>query len=273
MASQRGSLNGHRLVIVMATTLIVGSVAVASRADTITMKNGIVYRSLGAPDRDNTLIFIWDGLKRTVVRESKIERMTGDSSFRTGEMFKLDQPLTVHAGRMPEAVVSVQASPWDDKGRRLFQFVGPKLGKPISMEQAIIEMRPDRVKFRGINGFWVSYLSTSVVPREVLVGLLGRVEQGNQAERERAIRFEIEAGWYEEARKELEGLIRDFPNPELRDRATTARNLIIQAEASQRRSEIDIRRRAHQFRKVDEILKSLNQKDLRTEFQAEVREL
>ena len=73
------------------------------------MKNGIVYRGQGAPDRDNTLVFISDGLKRVVVRDSKIERIEANNAFRTGEKFQLVQPMTVHGGIMPDEVVSVQA--------------------------------------------------------------------------------------------------------------------------------------------------------------------
>src|SRR5579875_3783561 len=34
------------------------------RADRVIMKNGLVYISQGNPDRDNSLVYIWDGLKR-----------------------------------------------------------------------------------------------------------------------------------------------------------------------------------------------------------------
>jgi len=272
MASHRGFRNLQPLILGLAAVFF-GPVVGHTRADTVTMKNGIVYRCQGAPDRDNTLVYMWDGLKRIVVRDSKIDRISADNSFRTGELFKLDQPLVVHGLNMPKDVISVQTSAWNEKGRRRFRYVGSRLGKPISMEQAIIEMTPYRVKFRGIDGSWLGTLSTSTVPREVLVGLLGRVDHGNQAERERAVRFEIEAGWYAEARQGLDALIHDFPDPELRERATNARTFIAQAAAMQRRAEIDIRRRAQQHHKADELLKSLNENGLTTEFQTEIRNL
>ena len=52
----------------------------ACRADSVIMKNGIVYRSQGAPDRDNTLLYIADGLKRVVVRDSKVERIEANNA-------------------------------------------------------------------------------------------------------------------------------------------------------------------------------------------------
>ena len=68
------------------------------RGDSVIMKNGIVYRGQGAPDRDNTLVYISDGLKRVVVRDSKIERIEANNAFRTGEKFQLVQPMIVHGG-------------------------------------------------------------------------------------------------------------------------------------------------------------------------------
>ena len=88
----RGGLAG------LALALAVGS---ACRGDSVIMKNGIVYRSLGTPDRDNTLLYISDGLKRVVVRDSKIERIEANNAFRTGEKFQLVQPMTVHGGLSP----------------------------------------------------------------------------------------------------------------------------------------------------------------------------
>jgi pimeloyl-ACP methyl ester carboxylesterase len=241
--------------------------------DTVFLKNGIVYRSQGAPDRDGTLVYLWDGLKRIVVRDSKIERIVADNSFRTGEKFQLVQPLVVHAGSMPKEVISVQAGPWNDKGRRQFQYVGSKANRLIRMEQAIIELGPHLVKFRGVDGFWLGQVATSQVPRSVMMSLLGRVEQKNQAERERVVRLLMDAGWYLEARQELDRMIRDFPGTDLGERAARARVFMIQAEAAGRRAEIEVCRKAQQFRQVASLLKSFTEKEIGTELLVEVRDL
>jgi hypothetical protein len=245
----------------------------SGRADSIYMKNGIVYRSMGQPDKDGTLVYMWDGLRKLVVRDSKIEKIVGDNSYRTGERFQLVQPLVVHAGVMPKEVISVQAGPWNERGRRAFWYVGSKSNKPISMEQAIIEIGPHLVKFRGVDGFWQGALATSQIPRPVMISLLARVEQQNQAERERVVRFLMDAGWYAEAKKELERVIHDFPNTDLSERARGARAFLVQAEATGRRSEIEVRKNAHQFHHVDALLKSFTESEIGTELVVEVREL
>jgi len=247
--------------------------AATIQGDTITLKNGMVYLSQGAPDKDATLVYIWDGLKKTVIRDSKIERVVGDNTYRTGEKFSLTQPMTVHAGAMPKEVLSVQAGPWNENGQRSFRYVGSKKPRTTSMEQAIIEIGPHVVKYRGVDGFWLGQVATKQVPRAVVSGLLARVEQQNQAERERVVRFLMDAGYYPEARQELDRLIHDFPKTDLSERAAGAKSYIIQAQATQRRAEIDVRRKAQQYRQASAMLRSFTEKELATELMLEIRDV
>jgi len=244
------------------------------RGDSVIMKNGIVYRSQGAPDRDNnTLVFIWDGLKRVVVRDSKIEKIEADNAFRTGERFQLVQPMTVHGGAMPHEVLSVHADPWDNLGHRSFVYEGSRSKRSIRMEQAIVEIGPHIVKYRGIDGFWLGQVETNQIPRKVVMALLGKVEQKNGAERERVIRFLMDVGWYAEAKTELDRLIQDFPEGELKERAAGARAFIVQAEATQRRSEIDRARKAQQFGRIASLLNTFKDKEIGTELLIEIRDI
>ncbi len=241
-------------------------------ADTIRMKNGQTFLSIGPPDRDGTLVFLWDGLKKTVIRDSKIERIDSDGALRTGEKFQLVQPLIVHAGVMPKEVLQVESGPWDEKGRRQFRFVG-RSNRPISMEQGINEIGPHVVRFRGIDGFWHGETAVSQVPKPVMMSLLRRVERTNQDERERVVRYLMGAGWYPEAREELDQLIKEFPASDLADRAASARSFIIQAEANQRRAEVDVRRRALQPEGARALLKTFGDKEIGTDIQVEVRDV
>ena len=173
---------------------------------------------MGPPDRDNTLVYIWDGVKRVVVRDSRIERVEANNAFRGGETFQTRQPLVVHGGLMPTDVVSVEAGPWDERGRRQFRYVGTSLNKPIRMEQAIIELGPHVFRFRGVDGFWVGVGETGQVPRDVVISLLSKVQQKNVNERERVVRFLMDMGWNTEAKKELDRMVRDFPQGDLKER-------------------------------------------------------
>jgi acetyl esterase/lipase len=243
-----------------------------ARGDTIYLKNGIVYRSQGSPDKDATLVYLWDGLKRTVIRDSKIQKIVGDNTYRTGEKFTLDQPLSKHAGEMPKEVISVQAGPWNDRGRRAFRFVGSRSNRSVPMEQALIEIGPHVARYRGVNGFWLGQIATSQIPKAVVTGLLARVDQKNQEERERVVRFFMDAGWYPEAKKALDLLIKDFPKSDLAERAAGAKVYMIQAEATARRAEIEVCRRAQQFGQASTLLRTFTDKEIGSELLIEVRE-
>ncbi len=265
----RDSLAGLALAVAMAMTLVM---AVPCRGDSVIMKNGVVYRSLGAPDRDNTLLYISDGLKRVVVRDSKVERIEANNVFRTGERFQLVQPMSVHGGIQPDEVISVKAGPWNERGRRSFEYVG-RAGKPIRMEQAIIEIGPHIARFRGVDGFWVGQIEINQVPHASVMSLLGRVERKNMEERERVVRFLMDVGWRAEARQELDRLVQDFPLAELKERADNARQYLLQLDAEARFAEVDVRRKAQQYRRAAELLRSFNEKGIPTQLLVEVREV
>lgn len=248
--------------------LLALSTAGVARSDTIILKNGNVYR--GVVDRDNTLVWIFDGLKRVVIRDSKIEKIEPDAAFRTLEWFKIEQPMVVHGGSMPREVVGVKAEPWDGKGRRLFQYLGARSSRPISMQQAIYEMNPHLVKIRGVDGFWQGQLATNEVPREVILSILAKVERSNQDERLRVGRFLIQAEWYKEAKDELDSLARDFPD--LRDRVEGASTSILQLEAARLKDEIEVRRRARQPHEVMARLKTFPTREVPSDLQATIRD-
>jgi pimeloyl-ACP methyl ester carboxylesterase len=255
------------------TGLVVLCACIDSRADSVIMKNGIVYRGIGAPDRDNTLVYISDGVKRVIIRDSKIEKIEANNAFRTGEKFQLIQPMTVHGGVMPSAVIGVEAGPWNERGRRSFRYLGPRLNKAIQMEQAIIELSPHLVRLRGVDGFWVSQVALESIPRSVVTSLLGRVEQKNFDERERAVRFLMDVGWHTEAKEALDRLVRDFPQADLKERAANAREFILRTEATERRMEVEVARRAQQYQKMAGLLKSFTEKGTAAELQIEAREI
>src|SRR4051794_2052856 len=144
-------------------------------ADTVVLKNGVVYR--GTVDRDKPLLWVYDGLKRVVLRDSKVARIDSDASLRNLEVFRIEQPLVVHGGAMPKEVIRVEAGPWNDRGRRAFAYEGSRQGRLVRMEQAIIELGPHMAKVRGVDGFWTGQVATSQIPREVVLGILAKVDR------------------------------------------------------------------------------------------------
>ena len=154
-----------------------------------------------------------------------------------------------------------------------FSYIGSRLNKPVRMEQAIIEIGPHVVKFRGVDGFWVGVIETGQIPRDVLASVLSRVEQKNVAERERVVRFMMDMGWSRRPEKSWTAWCADFPQADLKERAENARQFIAQAEASDRRGEVAQRRKAQQYQRAAELLKTFGEKGIPTELQLEARDI
>jgi dienelactone hydrolase len=243
---------------------------VAAPADTIVLKNGTVLR--GTLDRDNTLVFVSDNLKRTIFYNSKIAKVESDPGFGTLERFALVQPMEVHVGIQPPAAVGIQYTPWDAKGRRKFRYINIKQ-KPVEMQQAINEISPQMTKFRGIDGFWQGQVATSQVPRPVVLGLLKLVDQSDQDERLKVTRWLIQAEWYPEALSALDGLLKDFPDdPGMKERVADTRRSILELEARKTLAEVAVRRKANQPGEVAARLRSIPTEGIPKEILEEVRD-
>ena len=247
----------HRIA---AATALLALVTVAwpalpTRADSILLKNGTVLK--GSLDRDNTLAFVSDNLKRTIFYNSKISKVESDPAFSRLERFALVQPLEVHVGVQPQAAVLISSTPWDAKGRRMFHYVNNKQ-RPIEMQQAINEISPQMTRFRGIDGFWQGQVATSQVPRPVILGLLRLVNPTDQDERLKVARWLIQAEWYTEALEALDRLLVDFPKEAgMAERVADTRRLVLELQARNTLAEVAIRRKGGQPREVLARLRSI----------------
>ena len=243
--------------------------ATVAPGDTVLLKNGTILR--GAVDKDNTLVFVSDNLKRVIFYNSKIGKVDSDTGFSKLERFALVQPLDVHVGVQPAAAVNIQAEPWDAKGRRMFRYVNNRQ-RAVEMQQAINELGPYLTRYRGIDGFWQGQVATSQVPRPVVLGLLAKVDQANQDERLKVTRWLIQAEWYPEAMAALDGLLKDFPgDANLRERVADTRRLVLELEARETLDEVAIRRKASQPSEVLGRLRSIPAEGLPKDILDDVR--
>src|SRR4051812_13894265 len=87
------------LVVAVIAAWVAGT-GPAARADRVTLKNGAVYE--GTRDRDNTIVSIFDEIRRIILHNAKIERIDSDAGTGSFERFRLVQPIEVHGGAMPE---------------------------------------------------------------------------------------------------------------------------------------------------------------------------
>ena len=228
--------------------------AAACRGDSVIMKSGIVLPSLGAPDRDNTLVYIWDGVKRVKVRDSRIERVEANNAFRGGRDFKLVQPLVVHGGLMPTDVVSVEAGPWDDAAAGNFD-TSARTEQADSNGAGDHRARTACLRVCGVDGFWVGVVETGQLPGEVVISCAPR-----RAEERQPMRTSRPVsdghGLEHEAKKELDRMVRDFPQGDLKERSGMP---AVSSSRAKRRTgvrEMSQARKAQQFKRAAELLKT-----------------
>ncbi len=240
-----------------------------ARGEYVRLKNGQTFR--GLVDKDGTLVQVYDydGRWRVILRDTKIAAIENDSPPDPVK-FDLIQPLTVHAGELPAFAHHIETTPWDQFGRRKFRYVGTRSGKATEMTQAIYQMKSHAVRIRGVDGFWNAPLALECVPREVVLGLLAKVDQKDQDKRLSVGSFLIQAGWYGEARAELERIARDFP--ELQERVATVKRLVAESAAREKLTEIDRRRQGQQPREVLARLRSFPLDDAPPEILTTVRD-
>jgi len=245
-------------------------ILVSASADTVLLKNGTTIR--GTLDRDNTLAFVSNPLKRTIFYNSRIARVESDPGFSNLERFAIVQPMEVHVGVQPPAAVQIAYTDWDVKGRRKFRYVNER-GKPVVMQQAINEFSAEMTRFRGIDGFWQGQVSTSQVPRPIILGLLHLVNQSDVDERLRVTRWLIQAQWYAEALAEMDQILKDFPNDaDLKDRLADSRKGVLESQARQNLGEIVFRRKSNQPLEVQARLHAIPTEGLPKDLLDEVRD-
>lgn len=238
-------------------------------ADRVRMRNGLDYE--GYVQHEETIVTITDDLRRVIVRDGRVAQIDKNTANRVFETFVLEQPIEVRSApaSLPTVVLGVQAGPFDAYGQRSFQYLNSKQ-KALRLTQAIVEMTPRHVRLRGINGPWMSTLAMDQVPRPIILGLLGATEQENENERRRVIQFLIQAGWYEEAKQELDRLGKDFADAgELRQ---TARASVAALEAVRGLREIDQALQARQPRLALLRLRAFPTEEVAPEALAEVRD-
>lgn len=202
---------GIRPIILILCALSISTQPV--RGDKFVMKTGEVY--IGHYERDGVIMGCFDGVKRTLFRATRAASREEGFGLGPWESFKLIQPKknTFNANQMPTVLVGVQPSTWDEFGRRTFRYGSARNPeKTYELTQALIEIGPKASKYRGIETYWSGQIDNSLMPRNVVEGLLNRIPKEEKEERLRVVRFYLQAEWYEESLRAIAALKADFPD-------------------------------------------------------------
>lgn len=204
---------------------------------------------MNIPSPTKNIILVDDNLRQVFFGFNQLAAKPGPSTAKTFRPIAVEQSVA-RSGRQIFAVgAPLKRSAFDDYGRRTFTMVGPD-GKPIDVVQGITQVTPTYTKLEalqmktGVQGFiWSTRIATSSIPREKLSKILHKAVGKEDSDKRLAIvQLYILADRIQDARIELEGVIKDFPDLELKAHADRLR----QDGANLLFREIEFRRRAGQ---------------------------
>ncbi|WP_254509321.1 peptidase [Anatilimnocola floriformis] len=200
------------------------------------------------------IVIIDDDLRRVFVGQKSVQTF-GDSQMSAFERIKLQQAVASAGPGIASVGPIVKVEPFDKYGRRTFTMAGNKGN--IDVIQGITEITPKFTKVEALTRgsyqyVWSMRIATSSIPRETLSEILmHRIDPKNAEQRLSIVRLYLQAQRVQDARAELEGVIRDFPNlgnlQELVGRLrATGSNMLFK--------EIELRREAGQHRLAIDML-------------------
>ncbi len=204
--------------------------AASAFAEVITLKNGMRIEGsvgkLGSLDgnvlQGNTvgevatkeIVIIDDDLRRVFVGQKNVQTF-GDSQLSSFERIKLQQAVASAGPGIASVGPIVKVDRFDKFGRRTFTMAGAKGN--IDVIQGITEITPRYTKVEALTRgsyqyVWSMRIATSSIPRETLSEILmHRIDPKNSEQRLSIVRLYLQAQRIQDARTELEGVIRDFP--------------------------------------------------------------
>jgi pimeloyl-ACP methyl ester carboxylesterase len=233
-----------------------------------------------APDAEGAgpiqlILLVDDDLRRTFVSKYQIQPggIRQDDPTESVEKFTVWQKIPRGGHEVQSVGPVIRITPFDEFGRRTFTF-GTRRGK-LDVVQGISQLTPRWAKVEGLNYIWEMRVATSSLPQEILKKILYKqIDPKNVEHRKKVARFYLQSERYEEARKELESILKDFPDePNLQQQLAPTIRTIRQLAAQRLIKELQARREAGQHRLVYEKLKTFPSEDVASEILQAVRAL
>ena len=169
----------------------------------------------GGGVQNKTIHFVNDGLRR--VFYSSYQEAYRSDDVETLQSIRLKKQPVQRQGPVIGTVApfTKPPTPFDEWGRRKVTMRGPR-GR-LEIVQGITEVTPGYVRIQALSSRppmqWDMRLSTTSIPRDTLSRILKKyVDQQDSEERLSVVRLYLQAQRYDDARAELDGVIKDFPN-------------------------------------------------------------
>jgi len=219
------------------------------------------------------ILVLDDGLRRTYVPKLRVAEVLEEAPQQWVKI-QLWQNAARGGGAVASVGPSLQITPFDRFGRRIYEM--QTSDGPLSVIQGITELTPRYARVEGLQGadrpiVWDMRLSTSSIPLETLAEILRQWAPANDWQaRLQLVRFYSQAERFHEARRELEAVIKDFP--EAADLSAEVRRLR-QMGARRVLDELKMRRTAGQHRLVQRLLENFPTDDVSGETLQQVSEM
>ncbi len=159
-----------------------------------------------------------DGLTRTFIPTKLLRKVNEADSSEVPEKFRVSQRVAAAGRRIGHVGDIIKITPWDKFGRRTVTM-SIEGGAVIDVIQGITIITPLWTKVDGLMGqnpfVWDSRLATSSIPREILNEIMRhQINPKDLDQRLKIVRLFINSDRYQDAKVELEGIVRDFPQEE-----------------------------------------------------------
>jgi pimeloyl-ACP methyl ester carboxylesterase len=291
----RASWCRHVLGLALAGVILpLATTSPPARADLIFFKDGFALE--GRVKREMTLefdkvggemyhmprgfFFLDDGPRRIFFSPSQVRLVFPKDPPAEERIVCPDKRIQVNAKNLPDLLEVVKAPEWDDKWNRRFQFRCPTGLLNVPQHIGLLTPHWARVDSPG-KYFWsCAYLTGEFEPemvRRLLASHADFQDRKDQAPVQRVSRrlrkadFYAQAGWFDFAEQELDGILVDMP--EQKDRALAARKALHKLRARDNIEKIKRRHLASQHQWVRKRLADFDAKELPERMIAELEEL
>jgi hypothetical protein len=232
---------------------------VSRDGDTITDPSGQAFAIPKGP------FYILDGARRVYFSHSHVASANSKNIYEGAELVKAEMRVSrINALPLPPLLDIRKISPFSDRWERTYEIAYYLGGKRYvtSIDQRMTALTPQFVKVDALKYNWTAFYQTSELGPEIVRTLLqqhpdfmAKGDKNDLAKRYRLYRFLMQAGWYDLAEAELEGI--EKAHPKEKEKVEEARQRYKKLRAMQQLDDIERGERAGRHRWVQQQLADL----------------
>ena len=156
-----------------------------------------------------------DELTRTMVSKRQVTKAEQRPVGIGRESIRIPQRIPENGRRVAGVGAVLETTPFDEFGRRIFS-IATSSGR-LDVVQGITQITPLWTSLEGVvtehSVLMDMRVATSSIPRDVLQRVIDQhIDRTNSDHRLRVVRLYLQAERYDDARKELDDVLQDFPN-------------------------------------------------------------